>query len=355
MNTCRAIGLATLLAIVSAGYGCGTTDAAIADPALTSDEGGAPRSDAGKPDPQGDGGPRGDGSSPDGASPDGGPGDPAADGPYAVTEKDTTTTVASTTDVVAIHVASPNAAGPFPVIVVAHGFQLPPSQYYGYVKRLATFGYVALTVDFPQSFAGNDNPRQAKDLIGGLDWAKADATLGAKVDATKAGMTGHSLGGKLALLAATMDARVKAAFVLDPVDGAQNGCTAPQCVEVKELMPTLAIPTGFIGETTDSSCAPADKNFTTFYAQTKTPSLQITALGASHMSFLDDVSTCGLFCSLCGAATAPNAQVNGMARALTVAFYERHLRGNTAYDAYLTGAQATARYVTTGHATIVSK
>ena len=355
MKTSTAIGLATLLATVSAAYGCGTSDAAISDPPVTPDEGGTPLAEAGKPDPQGDGGPGTDGALPDGALPDGGVGDPNADGPFAVTEKDTTTTVASTTDTVAIHVASPSGAGPFPVVVVAHGFQLPSSQYYGYVKRLASFGYIALTVDFPQSFTGNDNPRQAKALIGGLDWAKADAALGPKVDATKAGMTGHSLGGKLALLAATMDARVKAAFVLDPVDGGQGGCTAPKCVEVKDLMPTLAIPTGFIGQTSDTACAPAADNFTTFYAQTKTPSLQVTALGAAHMSFLDDVATCGIFCTFCGAATAPNAQVNGMARALTVAFYERHLRGNTAYDAYLTGAQATARYVTTSQATIVSK
>ena len=354
MKTSVAIGLATLLATVTCAYGCGSSDAEIADP--TTDEGGTPRSKAGTPNPQGDSGPGGDAALPDGASPDGGGlGDPALDGPFAVTEKDATTTVASTTDSVAIHVAYPTGAGPFPVIVVAHGFQLQPSQYYGYVKRLASFGYIALTVDFPQSLAGNDNPRQAKDLIGGLDWAKGDATLGAKVDATKAGMSGHSLGGKLALLAATLDSRVKAAFVLDPVDGAQGACTAPSCVEVADLMPTLAIPTGFIGETTDSACAPTAKNFTTFYAQTKTPSLQVTALGASHMSFLDDVSKCGLFCSFCQAATAPNAQVNGMARALMVAFYERHLRGNTAYDAYLTGAQATARYVTTNQATIVSK
>ena len=174
-------------------------------------------------------------------------------------------------------------------------------------------------------------------------------------------MSGHSLGGKLALLAATLDTRVKAVFVLDPVDGGgPGGCNAPNCVVVKNLMPTLAIPTGILGETTDASggfqpCAPAADNFTTFYAQAKTPSLQITALGANHMSFLDDVSKCGFTCSACNAATAPNAQVNGMARALMVAFYERHLRGNNAYDTYLTGADATARYVTPKQATIVSK
>lgn len=300
----------------------------------------------------------GDGGAGDGAA--SGISDPNADGPFAYAEKDATTTIAATGDSVAIHVAYPTAAGTYPVVVVAHGFQLSPSLYKSYVQRLATFGYVAMTVDFPTSLLGNDNPAEAKDLLGGLDWAKADATLGPLVDVTTVGMTGHSLGGKLALLAASTDARVKAVIVLDPVDGGANGCSAPKCVTVADLMPGLHIPTGFLGETTDASggfqsCAPAASNFTTFYAKTNTPSFQVTVLGANHMSFLDDVSACGFTCTLCNAATAPNAQVNGLAKAYVVAFYERWLRGKTAYDAYLTGAQAQARYVATNQISLVSK
>jgi hypothetical protein len=131
-------------------------------------------------------------------------------------------------------------------------------------------------------------------------------------------------------------------------------------VNVAPLMPGLHIPTGFLGETTDSMggfmpCAPAAENYTTFYAQTSSPSLEVTVLGADHMSFLDDVASCGVLCSLCTAGSASNAQVNGLAKAYVAAFYERWLRGNAAYDVYLTGAQAQARYVTTAEATIISK
>jgi hypothetical protein len=73
------------------------------------------------------------------------------------------------------------------------------------------------------------------------------------------------------------------------------------------------------------------------------------------MDFLDDEATCGLVCSLCTAGTAPNATVNDMAHAYVAAFYERYIRNNTAYDTYLTGAEAEKRYVTTGEATITSK
>jgi chlorophyllase len=290
--------------------------------------------------------------------------DPNLDGPYPFKEIDDTTTVAATGHMVPIHCAYPTggpSAGPYPVILVAHGFQLPPAQYNGYVKRLASFGYVALTADFPASFFGINNVENARDLLGGLDWATTRAELAGKADVTRAGATGHSLGGKVAFLAATMDARIKAAITLDPVDGAMN-CTPQDCPDVSDLMPTLTIPTGMLGETLDASgglggmsCAPLVNNYTTFYAGAKTPSLAVTVAGANHMSFLDSVATCGLTCAFCNAATAPNAQVNGLARAYVVAFYERHLRGDLAYDTYLTGAQAQARYVTTNQATIQSK
>ena len=289
--------------------------------------------------------------------------DPNVDGPYTFKElDDTIVTVAGGDSNVPVHCAYPTSgpkSGPYPVIVVGHGLSLPAAQYYGYVKRLASFGYVALTVDFPSSPFSVDNPKEALDVLAGLDWAKNKVML--KADASTAGMTGHSLGGKVALLAATMDPRVKAAIVLDPVDGGgPMGCNPPTCVSVAPLMPSLHVPTGFVGETTDAMggfmpCAPAANNFTTFYAKTNAPSLEVTVTGADHMSFLDDVSTCGFACSFCNPATAPNAQVVGLARAYVVAFYERHLRGETGYDAYLTGAEAQKRYVTSGQATVASK
>lgn len=290
--------------------------------------------------------------------------DPDLDGPYPFKEIDDTTTVAATGHMVPIHAAYPTGgptAGPYPVILVAHGFQLPPAQYNGYVKRLASFGYVALTADFPASLFSVNNVENAKDLLGGLDWAATKAELAGKADVNKAGATGHSLGGKVSIIAASMDPRIKASITLDPVDSSMN-CTPANCPDASSLVPMLTIPTGFLGETTDATaggfgqaCAPAADNYTTFYAGAKTPSLAVTVTGANHMSFLDDTASCGFTCSFCKMATAPNAQVNSLAKAYVVAFYERHLRGDLGYDTYLTGAKAQARYVTTNQATIESK
>ena len=79
--------------------------------------------------------------------------------------------------------------------------------------------------------------------------------------------------------------------------------------DVSQLMNSLQIPTGFLGETTDATgsfqaCAPEADNFTTFYGNANPPSFAVTVLGANHMSFLDDPSACGLVCSFCKPATA---------------------------------------------------
>ena len=298
--------------------------------------------------------------------------DPDLDGPYTVAELTDKIDVASSgdkgLDVRCFYPTAGPSAGPYPVIVVGHGFSIPGWEYDSYLKRLGTFGYVALTVDYPGSIqAGVNNVKQAQDMIGGLDWAGKKAELAGKADTGTAGMSGHSLGGKVAFLASTMDARVKAAITLDPVDGSMN-CTPQNCPDVSDLMPKLTIPTAMLGETTDASggpggmsCAPAANNYTTFYASAKTPSLSVTVNGANHMSFVDDPSKCPLLfgiinpCTSCNPATLAQAKALSLSRAFVVAFYERHLRGDLAYDTYLTGAQAQARYVATNQATIVSK
>jgi len=342
-----------------------TTDGGGGSGASDAGSGGAPAGGSGGTATTGGGGAGGTG----GSTSTGGTGgsmmalDPTQEGPYQTMVMDDSITVGDHD--VPIHAVYPIGGpddGPYPVVVVGHGFQLPASQYYKYVEHLASFGYVALTADFPTSlFGGVDNPGNAADMLAGLDWAEAN--LSGKADTELSGMTGHSLGGKIALLAATKDPRVKASIVLDPVDGGGGpggGCQPPGCVDVSALMPNLNIPTGFLGETTDAMggfqpCAPAAENYTTFYAGAKSPSFAVTIKGANHMSFLDDVASCGFTCNFCNMASLDNATVNGMARAYVVAFYERHLRGNTGYDTWLTGAKAQELYVQPGIATIESK
>jgi dienelactone hydrolase len=295
--------------------------------------------------------------------------DPSADGPFAIAETDATATVASTGDSVPVHVAYPTAgpsSAPYAVVVIAHGFQLPASQYYGYAKRLATHGFVALTADYPAALTDANNVQDTKDLIGALDWVLgAQGALAGKADPSRAGAMGHSRGGKDAVLAASMDARFKAVLGLDPVDAKPpfGNCDAmTECPDARHALASMHVPTAFLGETTDATagsggqaCAPAAGNFTTFYAAAPSPSLQVTIAGANHMSFLDDPTTCGLTCSLCNASTAAHDRVLDLARAMPVAFFAKTLRGQSGYDAWLSGASAQARWVQPGLAAIAAK
>ena len=254
--------------------------------------------------------------------------DPEAVGPEAIDE------ASGTKSGVAMHAFFPKSAGKVPVVVFAHGFQVAPSQYDATLRHLASHGYVAMTADYAAGFGGNDNNAQATSILDGLAWAKGHAKVGPHADTDNAGMSGHSLGGKLALLAATLDPRVKASIVLDPVDG--NGVT------VADLLPDLHIPTAFLGETLDSTakglgqaCAPKNANYSTFYAQANSPSIEVTLDGASHMSFLDNAASCGLPCTLCKDPTASTDDIARTTRGFLVAFYERHLKNRPAFDAYL--------------------
>lgn len=293
--------------------------------------------------------------------------DPRQNGPAATTSFDGKASVPATKNSVPMHCvipSGPSAKAPFPVVLVAHGFQLPASQYDGYANRLATHGIIGCTVDFPAGFSAN-HAANAQDVSGALDWVLVQSTqngsgLFGKVDINQFGAIGHSLGGKVSVLAAKNDPRIRAVLGLDPVD-TSTLCDATKCPDASNAQP-LGIPTAYLGETTDATagitgqaCAPSADNFQTFYQKANGPSLEVTLNGANHMSFVDDVAACGVICSFCNKATQPAALSLDVSRAYSVAFFARFLKGETGYDAWLTGANAKATWIDTGQISVQSK
>ncbi len=285
--------------------------------------------------------------------------DPNLDGPWQVANLKGSYTVNNVK--VPTNVFYPSGGpepGPYPVVLIAHGFQLPAAQYTKYAQRLASHGYVALTVDFQAGLFNPDHVAYAKQVVGGIDYVAADATLKDLADTNNVGLTGHSLGGKLSIFGAVMDNRVRASITLDPVDSATM-CDQVKCPDVSNMLP-IDIPLGFVGETLDGEggfmpCAPAADNFLTYYKNASAPALAVTVNGANHMSFIDDLASCGITCNFCKMPTLENKVVNDLARAYVVAFYSRWLKDIAGYDTYLTGAEAKARYVDTKLVTIASK
>ncbi|MEZ4220431.1 MAG: hypothetical protein R3B13_05825 [Polyangiaceae bacterium] len=282
--------------------------------------------------------------------------DPTQTGPLQTVIYTANVKVAATGSDVPVRCHLPAEAGQWPLLVILHGFQLPASQYDATAKHVASFGFVSCTLDYPAGFVPN-HAAATDDVMGGIDFllgasAAAGNPLSDHVLTNAIGVSGHSLGGKLSVLAAARDARIKALVALDPVDSAMS-CNPTACPDASDLMP-LPIPTAFLGETLDATgtlgqaCAPKADNYQTFFAGAQAPSLEVTLLGANHMSFIDSPTTCGVVCSFCKTATLPQAKALEVTRAYLVAFFSRHLKQAAGYDAWLTGTEAQQRWVAPG-------
>jgi hypothetical protein len=175
-----------------------------------------------------------------------------------------------------------------------------------------------------------------------ITWATSEAPFAASVDATRIGVAGHSLGGKLSTLITMDDDRIDALYAIDPVDGDPSPLGGGGSRDRPDLVPArgseITVPAGFAGETTNGmssggfgsmACAPSEQNFQQFYAAaTAAPwAAQWDITGADHMDFLDDPD-CGFTCSVCPDGPADDATVLGTNRTLLTAFFRRHLAGD---------------------------
>jgi predicted dienelactone hydrolase len=249
----------------------------------------------------------------------------------------------------------PAAVAAAPVLVFVHGFQLDPALYASYGRHLATWGYVVVMPRLPGAiFGGPSHRAQADYLIGVLDWLQAaaagpDGPLAGRVDPERIAMAGHSLGGKLAMLATANDPRPRVVFGVDPVD-APGGPLQPVNDDypsvAPERMADITVPIGLVGETVNATCqgfgcqacAPEADNFAQYAAAAQTPTYTFEIVGANHVSFLDDPN-CGLFCSVCSAGTdAPDVTRRLTQRYLT-AFLQVYLAGRPEFATYLRGAE----------------
>ncbi len=243
----------------------------------------------------------------------------------------------------------PDGDGPFPVVLFTHGFQLGPGNYTSYGLHLGSWGYIVVMPQMPSPLPNNH--RELKEfLVAILDWMETDnadpaSALQRKANLTKIGLSGHSMGGKISLLTASEDSRATASFTLDPVDAAgipfANPTDYPSVTP--ERMSSIAIPLGFFGETVNGAgsfgvpaCAPLEDNFQQYYQHAVGPTIEIEAVGANHMSFLDDPN-CGVACLACPAGTDTPSVTLRLARKYMTAFYNVHLKGESGYRAYLAG------------------
>ena len=247
----------------------------------------------------------------------------------------------------------PTALTARPVVILHHGFLLSASDYVSYAEHLSSWGFVVVMPDILTSIFGGPTHTELKGIMMALiDWIESsegneDHPLWEKVDFASIAVGGHSLGGKVAMLTATEDSRIRAVMGIDPVD-AQGGPFPRPEVDypsvTPELMDLISVPVIVVGETTNASCegafcqacAPGDNNFQQYYLYAAGPAVEIEVLGANHMSFLDDTD-CGTACSACPLGTDDPLITRRLTQGYLTAFLKVVLEGSESYRAFFFG------------------
>ena len=241
----------------------------------------------------------------------------------------------------------PAGAGPYPVVVFHHGFQLNGGNYVSYAEHLTSWGYVVVVPSMPGLLTTHVTLNGYLSAV--LDWIQdnASSSLQGKADPEKLGLTGHSMGGKISFMLSAEDDRPRAIFGIDPVDAA--GGPVPLSEKdypsiTPERMSDIEVPIGIVGETVNGTCsglmctpcAPLENNFQQYYEHAIAPVIEIDFLTANHMSFVDE--NCGLACAACPAGSDDPNQTRRLTRRYMTAFFNLFLKDEPDYGVYLTGA-----------------
>ena len=248
----------------------------------------------------------------------------------------------------------PESDAPSRAVLFLPGFMLSASDFAITSERLATHGFIVLTPSFGDSFLNAiDHADLAAHSSAMLDWIVAEneqlsGPIWGSLDASGFGIAGHSRGGKIALMTALQDPRIKAVYTLDPVDsigGPFDTTPTPENPSVTpELIGDLAIPAGFLGAGKGGEgfqpCAPAAENHEAYYDAANGAAVAYHHVdpSAGHMDYIDSGAA-----GLCTGGESPKEAREAGAKTL-VAFMRAHLLGQDAYQSYLAGEDVDPRF-----------
>ncbi len=210
--------------------------------------------------------------------------------------------------------------GPYPGIAFGHGFAQTPDRYDGTLAHLAGQGYLVVA---PESFTGilpaPDHDAFAEDLrlsLGWLEQAGAGALpeaaeLAGAVDEESFGLSGHSMGGGAAVLAAARDPRVGA---LAPLAAAE---TSPSAVAA---MSEVDVPALLLAGSEDA-ITPVEAAQAPIFDAGRHPRLLPIILGGSHCGFQDRP-----FPIACDQGSLDAETQLALTRRILTAFFDLHLK-----------------------------
>ncbi|MCB0217714.1 MAG: dienelactone hydrolase family protein [Caldilineae bacterium] len=220
--------------------------------------------------------------------------------------------------------AGPDAAfdasgGPYPGIAFGHGFAQTPDRYDGTLAFLAARGYLVIA---PESYSAvlpaPDHAAFAEDLRLALDWLEqagagalpAARDLAGAVDGEAFGLSGHSMGGGAAILAAARDPRVRALAPMAPAETSPSAIAAMAALEVPALL--LA--------GSEDAITPLAQHAGPLFEAGRYPRLLPVIRGGSHCGFQDRP-----FPLFCDAGSLDREAQLALARRILGAFFDLQL------------------------------
>jgi predicted dienelactone hydrolase len=130
-----------------------------------------------------------------------------------------------------IYYPTSTAAGTFGAVAISPGFTASQSSVSWFGPRLASQGFVVITID---TLSVYDQPAsRGTQLLAALDYLTRTSTVRTRIDATRLGVMGHSMGGGGSLSASRTRPTLQAAIPLTPWHGTKNWST--------DQVPTLII------------------------------------------------------------------------------------------------------------------
>ncbi|MFB7247311.1 alpha/beta hydrolase family protein [Streptomyces populi] len=176
---------------------------------------------------------------------------------------------------------APVATGAHPGLAFGHGFFQAITQYEGLLKHYASWGVITVV---PKSQGGlfPSHSAFADDLNAGLTWLTAQNTasgsrFASRVDTSRYAVSGHSMGGGAALLAASRNPAVKSVTTLAAAETNPSAITASTA---------LGMPVQYVGGSADSIAGVAGNQQKMYDAKSSGTQLRVIT-GGFHCGFED--------------------------------------------------------------------
>lgn len=246
-------------------------------------------------------------------------------------------------DNIEVTVFYPHTAAPqegFPVVIFSPGWNQIRASYDAIATELAQWGYVVIVRFYPSlgiSCLGwelfDAHVEQSLALI---DWCAAEnartgSPLFAKVDVSRVGMAGHSLGGSVAIAATVADERIGACVVLDANH-------EPYSCQRFAFPTNTAAAILYINGSAGGYCSLPVFPTANLYELTTPPTAEVVITGADHIDFLQDRignETGGRI--VCPAGPAEPREVRAIASRYMVAWFNVYMKRLTEFEAYYHG------------------